>query len=203
MESLKNLENLDNKENIKMQGHFKLTARYDDGTSEVLVDQKNLIVDLARYRVLDLIEGKPNEIFGIRRFVLGTDGVDSNNNPKTFDGTRTQTFSEESGTEYWDIKWTIDTDNNNEITIVSEEGNPANNSTIVVTRDDVGFTVNFHFEIPEENANGTGVRQYSEAALYLTTEDFSDQALWSMRTFHIRSKDNTIAYDIDWTLQIA
>jgi len=48
--------------------------------------------------------------------------------------------------------------------------------------------------VPVENANETGVVAYTEAALY------SNEEMFSMKTFPARVKENTVKFIITWSI---
>jgi len=188
------------KQKFNLIGILKITQKDKYGN---IIDKnivQNTIMDNARYNVMNFLNGI-NYSRPISRFVLGTDGVDTNGTPKVFSSDRTETFSEESGAEWYYLDWDVDA-SNGDITVTAEEGNPATNSTVLIETDNAAFTKTWKFNIPLDNANGSGSRPYSEAALYAKDTSVSYNKIFSMKTYPVRTKDDTVTLEIEWTIQL-
>lgn len=182
---------------VNIKGHFKIDALDKDGKIIDTYEHKNTIMDTGRYNLMSFLRNgtTSNTTAPIGKFVLGTGGYDGGNSPAVYQSNRTNTFSEATGQEFYELNFTVD--NLGNTTVTNEEGNPAIKSVVTVTQNNGTFTVEYRFQIPESNANGTGLREYNEAALYLAEPA---NTIFSMLTFPTRAKDNTIDYDITWSI---
>jgi len=195
------------KDTIKVRGEFTIILEKPDGSIEKY-EEKNLIMDLARSTMSQLIGGylptKP-----INKFVLGTLGHVGDNileykrtGEDGFDTTRIKTFSEDDNSaQYFTLTFNPESDNFTK----TVEGNgymrgqdPTNDGVSCnITRTISGRTVTFTFEIPPEAANnpsGDGVIAYTEAALY------SNENIFSMKTFPARVKEPSVSMKIIWSI---
>ena len=193
---------------MKITGFFKLKAKDENGNVIDTYEHKNTIMDNGRVNVMNWLMGAIDNTSLINKIIIGTGGYNGGSNPSSFNSNRTQTFSEENSDEYWYADFDINTANITttgtgktvQATITNEEGTPTNNSTITVTTDETNFSLTYLINIPQTNANGSGVRQYSEAALYCNGAPDALNRIFAMRTFPTRAKDNTIQYEIEWTI---
>lgn len=184
---------------MKITGYLKIDSKDSNNNIIDHYEGKNTIMDTGRIDVMNWLHGLTNNTSSIDRFVLGTGGYDGTAAPAVFPSTRTNTFSEANGDEFYTLDFTTDP-STLATTVTAEEGAPAVNSVVTVTQDNSAFTVTYRFEIPQTNANGSGIRQYNEAAMYCNGAPDAIQRLFSMRTYNIRSKDSTVSFDIEWTI---
>lgn len=189
---------------MKITGFLKIDTKDKNNNIIDTYEHKNTIMDNGRIDVMNWLHGMNQGTSEISRLILGTGGYNGGTAPAVYNSTRTETFSEENADEYYYIDFL--TDNTTGVTTIDnspgkgEEGSPAINSVVTVTQDDTAFTLEYRFEIPQSNANGSGVRQYSEAALYCNNAPDSVNRIFAMRTFPTRAKDSSISYDIYWTV---
>lgn len=194
---------------MNITGYFKLNTKDADGNIIDTYEHKNTIMNNGRTNVMNWLMGASNNTSLISKFVLGTGGYNSGAAPAAFGSSRVETFSEENGDDYYTLDFSVDPLNivsvagvSKTVTpdIDSEEGAPTIHSVVTVTTDEALFTITYSFEIPQSNANGTGTRQYSEAALYCEQAPDLVNRIFAMRTFPTRAKDSTISYSISWTI---
>ncbi|MEA3485935.1 MAG: hypothetical protein U9R03_04435 [Candidatus Aerophobetes bacterium] len=103
---------MDLKDNINLNGHFKLIA-IDSKGNETIYEEKNLIMDKARVNMAELISGSGRGL-PVTKLILGTQG----HNPDTsnilepiqvgtfgFESSRESLYSVENEEFYYTIKW--------------------------------------------------------------------------------------------------
>jgi len=189
---------------MKITGFFKIDSKDISGNIIDTYEHQNTIMDAGRSNVMSWLHSLKENTSEISRFVLGINGYDGGSVPAVFLSSRTETFSESSLDDFYYIDFL--TDDATGVTTIDpnspkgEEGNPAVNSIVTITQDDIAYTLTYRFQIPQDNANGGGSRQYSEAALYCNNAPDTVNKIFAMRTFPERAKDNTISYDIEWTI---
>jgi len=189
---------------MKITGYFKIDSKNEANEVIDSYEHQNTIMDAGREDVMSWLHGMNQGTSEISKLILGTGGYNGGAGPAAFTSNRTNTFSEANSDELYYINFL--TDNATGITSPDlnvgkgEEGAPAVNSVVTVTQDNAAFTLTYRFQIPQSNANGAGVRQYSEAALYCSNAPDAVQRLFAMRTYPSRAKDSTISYDIEWTI---
>lgn len=201
---------------MNITGFLKINSLDKDGKIIDTYEHKNTIMDTGRANVMNLLYGLTDYTAPIGKFVLAEDGYNGGSGPAPIDSSRTNTFGEASGNGYvHEIEFELTSVPNivqaplpisrtDVATTTSETGNPTTNSTVTTTTQIAGgaFEITYRFEIPQGNANDGGVKQYNEAALY-TKPDASTgntERIFAMRTFPSRAKDQTISYDISWTI---
>jgi hypothetical protein len=199
------------RDSVKFIGHFGIKIYKKDGSIEEYED-KNLIMDRARQNMAQLVggvTGVDDTLDGqpINSFVMGTEGHVGDDildykkvGSDGFDSTRTNLFSEESDGEYYVIPFNAS--GTETINIVADE---CYNSKLVdtketcnITRTVVDRTCTYIITVPDASANAadpnTSVIAYTEAALYSGTDIFS------MKTFPARVKEDTVKFEITWSI---
>ena len=202
---------MDLNDKIEFVGHFSITAYKKDGTVETYED-KNLIMDLARVNMAQLVGGVITGGAGVEgksidRFVLGTEGHVVGNildykkvGTNGFDSTRTNIFSEASGGEYYVIPFNNDggTDTTTNPATCYNSKLPTTLETCTVRRTVQDRTVTYTITIPEVSGNSSAVDSsviaYTEASLYAGDDIFS------MKTFPARVKEDTVKLLISWSV---
>lgn len=203
-------------DNYSCIGNFSIKSIYADGTFDEYVE-KNLIMDLARNNMAELIGGVTASGVPINKLVLGTKGHIGTNildfkpvGTNSFDSTRTNIFSEVSGTGglNYSIPFTV-TGAGLDVTDAAARGVLYNIATAqapaetgafnTVRRVVSGRTVTYTITIPAVNGNAVAappndIIAYTEAALYAGTEIFS------MKTFPARVKESTVQIVVTWSL---
>lgn len=183
-------------EYLKAYGHFKIETLDLSGNVIDQFEDNNLIVDLARVNMCELISGI-NVGVPINKFVLGTSGHIGTNilEPKTssegFLPTRTQLFSEELATYIYPVVFE-GAGANGLRTIVSEPSSAEGSSTITVTQ--VGTEVTYEVYLPSEVGNNTGTVAYTEAGFYCGTQ------LFNLKTFAAKVKSASVTIKITWKI---
>ena len=191
---------------VKVKGEFSIILEKEDGSIEKY-EEKNLIMDLARETMAELLGG-----FGggsvITKFVLGTKGHVGDNilqykrvGENGFNTTRTKTFAEEDkNAQFFSLPFNIKS--NNRDTKVQGKGymrgqDPKKGVTCNIERKVNGRTLTMIYEIPKEAANnpkGDGTIAYTEAAMYC------DEKIFSMKTFPARVKEPSVSMKIIWSI---
>ena len=177
----------------KIKGHFKLECLDKNNNIVDRYEEDNLIMDNARVNMTDIIMGLSAGTH-ISKFVLGTEGYNvSLLIPKDaatgFISSRTQLFSEESAGFNYPISFTpVDAVSANATNII--ETVPG--STVNISK--VGSTITYLITIPVQSANGSGTAAYTEAALY------AGSRIFSMKTFSVKTKDNSVQLRITWSI---
>lgn len=207
---------------VNFIGDFSIKAFKKDGTIEEY-REKNLIMDLARTNMAQLIGGVTtvtNNGDPINKFVLGTLGHHGTNvldyvkvgenrvvgdDSTVFNSTRTSLYSEETGSGAYNYNIPFDVTGDEDVTVnvdgemfladVSQWTDTAVQNTIqrVVSERTVTYTIT----IPTSNANSLPedpTIAYTEAALYAGDEIFS------MKCFPARVKEDTVKLVITWSI---
>lgn len=208
-------------DNIDFYGVFNFKSLDENDNVLDEYTEKNLIMDSARNNMAQLIGGVTSGNgasigYAINRFVIGTKGHVGNDildfqqvgetdtskpvGHQTFDGARQSLFSEAIvGAPNYRI--TLDPTGDNDITVTADGqryegsnsvGAPETGNT--VRRLVSGRTVTYTVTIPVDNANAATPLAYTEAALYAGSEIFS------MKTFPARVKENTVKFEISWSI---
>ena len=176
-----------------IQGYFKIES-IKDGKVIDTFEQKNLIMDKARITFAEYLANINNTPV-IDRFVLGTQGnIDGDFlAPKTdlngFTSNRDMLFSEATGvagTDYEAINFTVSGVSGDTVTADDKL------STVKCTVD--GSSVIYEILIDNKSCNGTGTIVYTECAFY------TGSAIFSMRTFKGKIKDDTVSLRITWRI---
>jgi hypothetical protein len=209
---------------INVRGEFLIKTYKADGSVEEYAE-KNLIMDKARSNMAELVSG-----WGLgapmTRFLIGTKGhnPDTNNvlepiqvGANNFVTTRTNIFSQEQGTFYYTLIWDplnpVDSNFNTPVSWTETgvltayaKGNKYNQTGIEDGAENVACplrvevldrTIKYTFTIPEIAANGDdgqSVVAFTEAAL------MSGDDIFSMKTFPARVKENTVKFEIVWSI---
>ena len=192
---------------MKVRGEFSIILEKEDGSIEKY-EEKNLIMDLARETMAELIGGW-SDGSAINKFVLGTLGhIDDDilNYKRVgengFDTTRTQTFAEaDSSANYFTFGFDVrsssssasDTDKGYMRKQSKDDGVDCD-----VSREVSGRTVTYTFDIPKEAANNDSSDNdtiaYTEAAMY------AGDKIFSMKTFPARVKESSVSMKIIWSI---
>jgi len=208
-------------DNIDFYGVFNFKSIDADGNVLDEYKEKNLIMDAARNNMAQLVGGvttggDTSAGLSINKFVLGTRGhvgtdildaqqvgesdVDKQIYYRTFDSQRSDLFSEAiSGSVNYRIDFDATGDNDVTLTV---DGQRYEAGTVVgaiengntVRRVVSGRTVTYTVTVPVDNANDANPLAYTEAALYAGAEIFS------MKTFPARIKENTVKFEISWSI---
>ena len=198
---------------INFIGEFSIQQLDKNGNVIDEYKEKNLIMDLARNNMAELVGGVSTGSVGdpINRIVIGTRGHSGSDilspipvGSSGFDSTRTKLFSEEDPAA---INYKIDFDASGGLDVtVHPTGvrrlGTVNQATTGETTNTVrrvvsDTTVTYTITIPAENANSRGANPvvvYTEAALYAGDDIFS------MKTFTGRVKENTVQFVINWSI---
>lgn len=203
-------------DNYKCIGEFSIKTIYADGTFDEYVES-NLIMDLARNNMAELIGGVTAAGVPINKLVLGTKGHIGTDilafkpvGTNSFDSTRTNIFSEVAvtGGLNYSIPFTV-TGVGMDVTDLAARGvlyniavaqTPAETGAFNTVRRLVSNrTVTYTITIPAVNGNAVAappnnILAYTEAALYTGSEIFS------MKTFPARVKESTVQLVITWSL---
>jgi len=197
---------------VQFIGEFSIKSIYADGTFDEY-QEKNLIMDMARSNMAELIGGVTSTGVSINKIVLGTQGhigtdilafkvagVDYNS-------TRTQLFSETPVSGGLNYAVTFNPVGGTTVTDAAAVGTLFNIATTqiidaapnTVQRVVTNRTVTYTITIPASNGNAIAappndIIAYTEAALYAGTDIFS------MKTFPARVKEPTVELVITWSL---
>jgi predicted secreted protein len=200
---------------VNFVGVFSIKAFNADGTVDEYTE-KNLIMDEARRNMAQLVGGVTTagvvQGMHINQFVLGTKGHTGTNildyikvGDAGFTSARTSLFSEAiAGAKNYRISFTptggVDvTDANATGRMYSGAVAGAIDGTKNTVRRVVSDrTVTYTITVPATNANSgdaaNPVVAYTEAALYAGDEIFS------MKTFPARVKEDTVKFEITWSI---
>lgn len=179
-----------------LKGHFIVECLDKDKNVIDRFENHNLIMDAARVAMAQMTAGL-NSSSQIDKFVLGTKGhvgtdyLTVKSESDGFIGSRTELFSEEANAYYYDISFDVPGTANGLCNIISETDTTMPSLVSIAYTDK---TVEYTFEIYEENANGTGVNVFTEAALY------AGGNIFSMKCFPGKIKDNTVSLKIVWKI---
>lgn len=179
-----------------LKGHFIIECLDENRQVIDRFEKNNLIMDTARVAMAQMTAGLANSS-EIDKFVLGTQGHVGTDyllvkgESEGFIGSRTELFSEETSSYFYEIAFTAPGTSTGECTITSETDNT---TPSLVTINYFDKTVEYTFEIYEENANNTGVSVFTEAALY------AGGNIFSMKCFPGKIKDNTVSLKIVWKI---
>lgn len=201
------------KDNIDFKGHFTIQIFKKDGSIETYED-KNLIMDLARSNMAELVGGY-TEGKSMSRFSLGNkghDGVDILDYKKVganneFISNRDKLFSEDplydasnnKDSFVYDINFNVDSDtiSVSDTNAIGRIRGDSQTQTCIVQRVIADRTCTFTITIPDSAGNKVGegeVVAYTEAALYAGGDIFS------MKTFPARVKEDTVKFIITWAI---
>lgn len=155
-----------------------------------------------------------NDVLNYKR--VGTEGVvDGNGDVSEFDATRTELFSE--GSNDYNYVIPFDATGDNDVTVavngtlrqgLNEVVGFGDDEQCTVRRVVDGTTVTYTITIPDGCANdGTqneSIIAYTEAALYCgpgtVVEGQSHGEIFSMKTFPARVKEDTVKFEITWSI---
>lgn len=208
-------------DNIDFYGVFNFKSIDAEGNILDEYNEKNLIMDAARNNMAQLVGGvttggDTSAGLAINKFVLGTLGhvgtdildaqqvgesdISKPASDRTFDSQRSKIFSEAiSGAVNYRIGF--DATGGNDVTLTASGQRYEANSQVgssepgnTVRRVVSGRTVTYTVTIPVDNANSDVPLAYTEAALYAGGEIFS------MKTFPARIKENTVKFEISWSI---
>lgn len=178
----------------KIKGHFKIISL--DSSNNIIDEysEDNLVMTLARDSVAELLAGI-NTKNTINKFVIGTQGHITGNIlvPKTsnegFNNSRTELFSEESLDYTYSVGFDVPGISSGACTNVTDSGS-GNTVSITQTEKNVEYTIT----IDNSVGNDTGTIAFTEAALY------TDNVIFSMKTFGAKVKDSSVKLKIIWTI---
>lgn len=180
------------KDNIKaFKGHFKLEEISKDGSSRVIVDDKNLIVNNASEMMAKIVGGYYHSSTApdIDKFLLGAGGHNPSNPLQIRAGWPDPTVTELYDSEY-EISFTPP-NGTGESSLIIDTSTPESGNDVSMTT--VGNIVTFTIIISEANAN-IPEGGYSEAALFMGNEIFA------MKCFPFKQKDENTEWKITWAL---
>jgi len=200
---------------IPVYGHFILEV-VKNGEVIDREEDHNMIMIQSRENMASAMY-QQSQASPIAGFILGTEGHDTDiTDPKDFDYSRTELFSEESGGEYYALAWDPTSYDGSGIagSILWEGYDTAvtSGTTVQVTFEDNNRTLVFKFTIPEGTANtpdGVSSVMYTEAGLYtVNNRDLTPSGdhptemgdLFSMRTFSGKYKSPEVAFNITWKI---
>lgn len=179
-----------------LKGHLIVECLDKDKNVIDRFENHNLIMDAARVAMAQMTAGLNNSS-EIDKFVLGTKGhvgtdyLTVKTEAEGFVGSRTELFSEELNSYFYEISFDVPGSANGVCTVLSETDNTTPSLVSISYADK---TIEYTFEIYEENGNGTGVNVFTEAALYAGSNIFS------MKCFPGKIKDNTVSLKIVWKI---
>lgn len=198
---------------VNFIGEFSIQQLDKNGNLIDEYKEKNLIMDLARNNMAQLVGGVSIGSTGdpINSIVIGTLGHSGGDilspipvGSSGFDSTRTALFSEEDPAA---INYKIDFDASGGLDVTvnptgvrrlgTVDQVTSGETTNTVRRVVSDTTVTYTITIPAENANSGGanpVVAYTEAALYAGDDIFS------MKTFTGRVKEDTVQFVITWSI---
>ena len=211
-------------DNMDVWGEFLIRSYKADGSIEEYAE-KNLIMDKARSNMAELVSGWSSGV-PMTRFLIGTKGhnPDTNNvleaiqvGANNFVSTRTNIFSQEEGSFYYTLSWDptnpVDSDFTTPISWTGggvltsyAKGNKYSQTGVEVGAENTACplqievldrTIKYTFTVPEIAANGDdgqSVIAFTEAAL------MSGDDIFSMKTFPARVKENTVKFEIVWSI---
>lgn len=210
---------------IDFYGVFSFKSLDAEGKVLDEYTEKNLIMDAARTNMAQLIGGVTSGTsttagYAINQFVLGTKGHVGTNildyqkvgetdtskpaGDQSFDSTRTDLFSQAiAGSTNYRMPFTPSGDS--DITVASSGTRYTANTAATaaetgntIRRVVSNRTVTYTITIPAANANSgdpvNPVVAYTEAGLYAGDE------LFSMKTFPARVKEDTVSFEITWSI---
>ena len=208
-------DNVETKGINEIRGIFSIKSFKKDGTVEEYKEKPNLIMDTARSNMAELVGGLSSGS-PINKFVLGNKGhvgtdildykrvgtIDS------FVSSRTELFSQDPAHDnsngktsfVYEIDFNVQGSNPSQVD-TQALGRVAG-STITqpceVLRVVADRTCTYTITIPDNAGNDTttngAVVAYTEAALYAGSDIFS------MKTFPARVKENTVKFEITWSI---
>lgn len=178
----------------RVVGNFSIITEYLDGTKDIF-EEKNMIMDLGRYSIAGAVGGIGVNNNIINKFVLGTLGYNGDvttpiePNTNGFEPNRTNLFSEEAvGYFTYPINFTPTTNGG----LATLTGLPLTEGcTVKVTQ--VSNVLTYEIYLGVNAANNGGQINYTEAAFYCGSNIFS------MKTFPVKTKDNSGALTIVWS----
>jgi hypothetical protein len=191
-------------------GHFSIKTIKKDGSVD-LYEEKNLIMDNARAIMSKMVGGF--EFRSIKALKLGTAGHFNGNylQPKTavdgnFVPARTMLFSEENPS----VETTYELNFQPSEGLLVQSLTALNSSDIdegcTIEQTIAGNVLTFVAYIPEAAANKLvntsvdGVVPYTEAALYTNNAAGTDEKIFSAKTFPVKVKEDTVAFEITWSI---
>jgi len=201
------------KDKVDFQGHFSVKVFKKDGSVEVY-EEKNLIMDRARSNMAELVGGY-SEGVAINKFVLGNKGhngkdildykkVGANDE---FVSTRTKLFAQDPDYDsandkdsfVYEIDFNVESDTASvtDSAAVGKVAGSSDTQTCEVKRVVADRTCTYTITIPDNAGNKDGegaVVAYTEAALYAGDDIFS------MKTFPARVKEDTVKFEITWSI---
>ena len=213
------------KDKIDFYGEFTIKQLDKDGNVLNVYEEKNLIMDVARSNMAELIGGVTASALPINQFVIGnmghvsTDILDYQQVGETdttkpsgdqdFDSTRTDLFSEAitAGVNY---RIPFDVSGGTDVTVqdanasgtryiknVAETTDMPEVSGNIVQRVVSDRTVTYTITIPVANANSGNV---DPVVAYTEAGLYAGTDLFSMKTFPARVKEDTTQFEITWSI---
>lgn len=196
------------------EGFFKI--EYLDKDRNVLFthEQQNMIMEKSKESVASATAGIVPQTDYINKFVLGNAGHEENNFliAKSFPFTRTRLFAEDRNSisdKIYPIIFdplSIAGDYYAPVTGEDEDNLVKATPSTVRVKIISNSTIEYTFEIPDANANGTGVEAWTEAALHtktgevINTNPITSGNIFAMRTFPAKIKENTSLFRITWKI---
>jgi hypothetical protein len=185
------------------KGFFKIETLDSSGVVIDSFEEDNLIMDLARTNMCELVAGVTPAGSPINKFVLGTAGhigtdiLAPRTSTEGFTSSRTSLFSQGTvptpqSTVIYPITFTGTGSASGEREVTSEPDSGLGSSTVTVTQ--VGTTVTYEIFLPAQVANNTGIVAYTEAGFYCGTE------LFNLKTFAAKVKSESVTIRVTWSI---
>lgn len=200
-----------------VEGLFKIQT-LKDGEVVDTYEEKNMIMNSARSTMAHVMAGRTAIKPTINKIKLGDLGYDGNIlTPRTYDATRTQMFSEEENGHTFVVEFDS-TDSSTVTPAVSAFDGNNTEAPMITSVQDTSATVidagasgvsmvvsvqdnitTYTVTIPQGTGNNkftadVDVVAYTEAALY------SDDNIFSFKTFPARAKDSSLELKITWSI---
>ena len=198
---------------IPVHGHFILEVIKDN---KVIEKEENHNMIMINSREIMALAMRGDGDYPVCGLILGTEGHETDiTDPKDFDYSRTQLFSEENNSEYYSLLWDPVYDGTGLATTITWEGydtTVTSGVSILSEYEDNNRTIVFTFEIPEGAANtpsGNSAVMYTEAGLYSNrNRDLTPNGdhptnpgdLFAMRTFSGKYKSPEVSFRITWKI---
>jgi len=197
------------------EGYFKIECINVDGIIIETFGHKNMIMKESKASVARSTRGTPPTDNYINKLVLGDKGSSDDNLlvAKPFDFTRKELFAqeEENGSKYYIIFDPLTASGEGDNQVIKEgyvEGNggiisPGQKSNVrssIINES----TIQYVIDIAAPNANGGGIKAWTEAALFTYTNQNTEVSpietgnIFAMRTFPAKVKDDTTVFRITW-----
>jgi len=202
------------------EGYFKLECFDKDGNTIDVYEHKNMIMERSKASVANSTMGHVVPIDYINKFVMGDRGHDVTNGNllvgRDFSFARTGLFAEEDTTgSTYAVVFNPLARAAEGVSPVIYEGDSTEGQTIAgIAEVKVNIinvsTVEYVIDINASSANGTGVKPWTEAALYTKREESptydagtangkpANGKIFAMRTFPAKIKEDTTTFRITW-----